>query len=256
MIRRLMGSEIEERPDATVVRTPSNPTFHWGNYLVLPAPPAAVDARRLVQLWDAEFPNASHRAIGVDGPSGNVGHPTVAAALGAVPELSPVLTATAVPEAGPVADGSGVEIRALDPGDDTGWEQLFALRADSGDLEADSEDYVRGRIAESRRAVDRGYGAWWAAFVNGRARAELGIFSDGCGIARYQHVGTHPGFRRRRLASALLAAAGGWALECLPGVTTLVIIAEPEGPAAGAYRRLGFTDQEWSAQLYRKPDPG
>jgi len=98
--------------------------------------------------------------------------------------------------------------------------------------------------------VRHGHGAWFGAFVDGVIRAELGIFTDGEGIARYQFVGTHPDFRRRGLTSALVASAGQWALASLPGVRELVIIADAGGPAARIYRRVGFRDQEWQAQLY------
>lgn len=43
MLLGLQGSVIEQRPGYQVIRTPANPTFHWGNFLLL-------DAETQVQL--------------------------------------------------------------------------------------------------------------------------------------------------------------------------------------------------------------
>src|SRR3954463_4934345 len=69
LIRRLAGSVIVDHPSHLVVRTPANPHFWWGNFvLVRPGRlPKAPD------LFAAEFPEASHLAIGVDGTEGEAG---------------------------------------------------------------------------------------------------------------------------------------------------------------------------------------
>jgi hypothetical protein len=37
-LRVLEGAEITDRGDYLVVRTPDNPTFYWGNFLLLARP--------------------------------------------------------------------------------------------------------------------------------------------------------------------------------------------------------------------------
>ncbi|MFD0539584.1 hypothetical protein ACFQY7_43375 [Actinomadura luteofluorescens] len=66
LLRRLAGSVVIDHPSHLVVRTPANPHFWWGNFVLVPphALPAAPD------LFAAEFPEASHLAIGVDGTEG------------------------------------------------------------------------------------------------------------------------------------------------------------------------------------------
>lgn len=253
MVRRLMGSEIERRDGVIVVRSPQVPDFHWGHFLLLEQPPTRTDAQLIEQRFADEFPDARHRAVGVDTVDGTIGHPAVAAALDAVAELSPVMTAEAVPPIEPRRADDEVSVRPLAVDDDREWAALVRLRqATDGDSDSETA-YYRTRVSEARAAADAGQGAWWAVFVDGVPRAELGIFSDGSGVARYQHVGTHPDFRRRRFASALVSAAGRWALADLSDVRTLVIVADAASAGAAAYRSVGFTDREWSAQLYRKP---
>ncbi|UAC01756.1 GNAT family N-acetyltransferase [Dactylosporangium vinaceum] len=81
-------------------------------------------------------------------------------------------------------------------------------------------------------------------------RAGAGIFTDGHGLARFQSVETHPGFRRRGLDSAVIRHAGERALQ-RPGMHTLVIVAEPDNDGIRLYRALGFAETERQVQVYR-----
>jgi ribosomal protein S18 acetylase RimI-like enzyme len=90
-----------------------------------------------------------------------------------------------------------------------------------------------------------------AAFVDGVARAGLGVFAAD-GLARYQSVETHPEFRRRGLASALLVEAARL-VSSQQRVDRFVIVADPSYVAIDIYRRLGFTDAEQQVQWLRPP---
>jgi ribosomal protein S18 acetylase RimI-like enzyme len=96
---------------------------------------------------------------------------------------------------------------------------------------------------------------WFGAFVDGRVRASLGLFSDGHGLARYQHVGTHPDFRRRGLARTMVATAGRYGLDKL-AVRKLVIVADLGYHAINLYRSLGFADADIRVSLLKSPQPG
>ena len=67
---QLDGSVVEDRGTHLVVRTPANPTFHWGNYLLLPRPPEPGRADHWVEAFERELPDARHRTFGVDGTDG------------------------------------------------------------------------------------------------------------------------------------------------------------------------------------------
>ena len=60
------GSTIDDRGDHLVVRTPSNPTFYWGNFLLLDHVPAADRVEEWLERFVAAFPEARHRALGFD----------------------------------------------------------------------------------------------------------------------------------------------------------------------------------------------
>ena len=62
---RLGGSEIEDRGDHLVVRSPHNPTFWWGNFLLLERAPTNADVPRWIDRFQSTFPDALHRAFGI-----------------------------------------------------------------------------------------------------------------------------------------------------------------------------------------------
>ena len=110
------------------------------------------------------------------------------------------------------------------------------------------------RLLAMRQLQARGFGAWFGAFQAGRMVSGLGVFGDGRGVVRFQTVDTHPEHRNQGLAGTLVYQAGQYARKEL-GARTLVIVAEPGGPAIRIYRSVGFDDAETQVQLQREP-PG
>ena len=91
--------EVVDRGDYTVVRTPSNPTFHWGNFLLFDRPPAAGDFERWQRLFAEEIGKPSdigHVAFGWDTVNGEKGDLQSFLDAGLRPNSSVVLTASAV----------------------------------------------------------------------------------------------------------------------------------------------------------------
>ena len=60
------GGTVEDRGTHLVVRTPSNPGYHWGNFLLLAQAPVPGGEREVVGAFHTEFPEAEHVAIGID----------------------------------------------------------------------------------------------------------------------------------------------------------------------------------------------
>lgn len=251
MLRRMAGSTIDDHAAHLVVRTPTNPGFWWGNFILLDAAPKPDDLPRWLAVFAEEFPGAEHVALGVDGTGGDTGDSAALTDLGLTAEVNTALTAQRLlpASAGPAA---GTGIRPLVSDDD--WAQATDLRLvcyyDAPT--ADERRFTELQVADERRLCDTGHGTWFGAFVEGRMRAGAGMFTDGTGPARFQSVETHPGFRRRGLASAVIRHAGQWALR-QPGASTLVIVADPDDHAIQLYRTLGFAGTEHQVQLYRAP---
>jgi len=245
-LRALEGAEITDRGDYLVIRTPDNPDFWWGNFLLLDRVPGPGQGREWLARFAAEFPAARHVALGAD-TAGDAGTPEEFTAAGLTADRATVLTAAELRP--PARLSTEAEIRPLDSDGD--WRQSVDLaircfgRSEPG-------DFLERRAAARRRLTRAGAGAWFGAFENGRLLAQLGLFDVGDGCARYQHVETHPAARRRGLAGTLVWTAGRYGREVL-GTSTFVIVADPAGAAIRVYRACGFTDRQSQLSFERPP---
>jgi GNAT superfamily N-acetyltransferase len=252
MLLGLQGSVIEQRISYLVVRTPANPTFYWGNFLLLDGPTTPGTAISWIATFAREFPGAGHVAIGVDGTEGDAGDEAELAAAGLQVEHNTVLTATATTP--PPHPNEAAEFRVLDG--DADWQAALALQeAGHADGEPEGWQGFQGRRLQAKRQMqEQGHGSWFGAFEDGRMVSGLGVFGDGSGIARFQDVDTHPDHRNKGLAGTLVYRASQYALHEM-AAETLVIVADPAGPAVGIYRSLGFGDAETQVQLRRPASP-
>ena len=249
MIRVLEGSQVEDRGNHLVIRSPRNPTYWWGNFLLVAAS-AAGQAERWVAAFAAEFPAAGHIAIGIDVTEISAVDIGGYIAQDLRLERSAVLTAQELAE--PPRPNRQAVYRELSGDDD--WRQSADLRAvvNAGEPGSDP-DFLLARVAAERALTEAGHGSWFGAFADGSLVAQLGLITDGSGVARYQNVETHPGWRRRGLAGSLVWRAGRHGLDAL-GASTLVIVADPLADAIRVYRALGFADAETQVGFERQPD--
>ncbi|WP_328993988.1 GNAT family N-acetyltransferase [Kribbella sp. NBC_01245] len=249
MLLQLGGSEVSDRGDYLVVRTPGNPTFWWGNYLLFRTSFGPGDVAARVATFKAEFPDAGHVAMGVDTTEGLIGADGEVAAAGFEVETNTVMSATSVlPPARPNSDAT---IRQLVSDDD--WDRHLALSLAVHRMDvAGYEEFAAARNATYRKLVEHGRGAWFGAFEGAELVSALGLVSDGGEVARFQHVQTHESARGRGLASTLVHHASEYGLTEL-GAKTLVMVADPEYLAIRIYRALGFSDNEKQLQLTLRP---
>ena len=248
MIRALEGSEVTDRGGYLVIRTPANPAFWWGNFLLLPAPPELGEPDGWLATFAAEFPGAAHLTLGVDTADAASVDADAFAAVGLEAELSSVLTATA-PHA-PPHPNSGATCRPLETDDDWRQAESLGIVMYAGTPGGDP-DFVRARLAAQRALTRAGHGWWFGAFTGGQLAAQLGLISDGSPIARYQNVETHPDARRQGLAGTLVWQAGQYALA--HGARTLVMAADPAEGAIRVYRSVGFAQRETQIGFFRTP---
>ena len=236
--------EVLDRGRYLVIRTPSNPAFHWGNFLLFDRPPAAGDLDRWRQLFAEEIgtpPNFTHLAFGWDSTTGETGdiQPFLDAGLRLFPSV--VLTTQAVRP--PPKYNSDSVIRPLR--EDWEWEGALASQIACRAPEYTLEDYTPYKtrvMLRYRQMAEAGLGEWFGAFSEGRVAGDLGIFVEG-GVGRFQSVGTHPDFRRRGICGTLVYEAARYAFEAL-GVKTLVMVADEEYHAAKIYESVGFVPTE------------
>ncbi|PNY80330.1 GNAT family N-acetyltransferase [Deinococcus koreensis] len=254
-LRRHEGSVITREGDLTVIRSPQNQGFWWGNFLLMPAAPQAGDLARWDALFARHHPGAKHRVFGVDTSGGEASDPAEFLAAGYQVLRDSVLTSERTWP--PRRLSRDATFRPL--ASDADWAAALTLReavnaADPGGHEPEGyRTFSLLKLASYRRAQEAGHGAMLGAFdATGAMLSGLGIFDAGEGVARYQSVETHPEARSRGLAGTLVHTAGDWAREHL-GTRTLVIVADPEYHAQRLYESVGFAKTETQVGFQKRP---
>ena len=253
-----LAAEVEPQPDCLVVRTPANPLFYWGNFLMLPQTPTDAELPHWLARFDTlvarRVPGVGHVSIGFSSPppaadalpgwraAGFERHDATVLRLDA--GRARTASAPSPGERGPV------QVRPID------WahEQAALLDLQCSDTSGHAPDGWRrfrsaqlGRYAVLQR---QGHAEWFGLWCDGVLAANCGLLMDG-NQGRFQMVLTHPQWRRRGLCRRLVHGVCHWAFA--RGLSTLWMLADPQDVAIHIYRSLGFEDQAGSWGLCRRP---
>ena len=253
---------IERRDDHFSVRSPSNPTHYWGNFLLFDDQPAAGDGLRWEKLFEIEIEGrgVGHHTFAWDDPDGVPG----AAREEFVSRgyrLEETVGLIGTPESvrpHPRANRE-VGVTALDPADGADldlWEQVLRLQVASRDphlTEASYLEFAGTRQSDLRALFAAGRGAWYVALAPGSREvvASCGVVVTQ-GRGRYQTVDTAEAHRRRGISSRLVVHAAHHAAEHFRA-ERLVIAADPDYHALGLYESLGFERAERVAGVCKPP---
>jgi len=251
-LARIFG-QVVDLPSYVAIRTPSNPDFHWGNYVIFKQAPSLDSTQAWLEVFEQEIVSQQptrHVLLAWDGITETCGDPSGLIERGLGVELSHVLT-TEMPEA-PDGFNTELEVRALVTEDD--WAQALEnqiLCRGPAFSRASWEPFKTAQMRTFREAAEAGHGAWFGAFVGSTLVGDLGIYVEGT-LGRYQNVGTHPDWRRQSVARSLVYKAGCIAKERW-GLRRLVIVVEPDSEAERVYHAAGFRMTEWMSAAYRSP---
>ena len=237
--------QVEDKGHYIAVRTPNNPTFWWGNYLIFESPPAAGDASVWLEHFRRDIgtpPETQHIAITWDSLNGEMGVVEPFIEQGLEADIMTVLaTETLIP---PPHPNSEADFRILKSDED--WQRALELQVLSRDEDFKNEAAYRAyripKMQRYRAMSEDGLGAWFGAFLDGELVADLGVYKDDT-LGRFQNVETHPNYRRRGLCGTLVYYAGKMALEKW-NLRTLVMVADPDYHAARIYESVGFVARE------------
>ncbi|NIK59449.1 GNAT family N-acetyltransferase [Kribbella shirazensis] len=248
LLLELGGSVFRDTGEYVVVRTPQNPGFWWGNFLLYRTPFAPGDTKLRMDDFRREFPDAKHVAFGIDSTDGDAGAADELTAAGLEIEPNVVMTADRVVP--PPRPNEQATYRFLTSDDD--WEQLYeqSLACSAVTVDDDYKEFTRRKLAAKRDVVDSGHGKWFGAFDGGRLQSSLGLIFDGTGLGRFQNVQTSPEDRGRGLAGTLVHHASTYGLT---KARKLVMVADPDYLAIRVYRSVGFTDSETQVGISRPP---
>jgi ribosomal protein S18 acetylase RimI-like enzyme len=246
----LGGSAFEDHGDYLVIRTPHNPTFWWGNFLLLAHAPAPSRTEQWLTTFASTFPGTKHFALGVDDASTTLEDLSAFTTRQCAVQAQTVMTATDVHA--PRSVNADAVCRALRSDED--WRQSIDLTvrcADEGQDPASYRMYATKKAETNRRNATAGHGEWFGAFVDDTLACQMGLFTAGSGLARFQSVETDPDSRRQGLAGTLVHHVSRFGFDQL-GATKLVMVADPDYFAIDLYRAVGFVPAESQLQVERR----
>jgi GNAT superfamily N-acetyltransferase len=244
---------VEDRGGYRVVRTPDNPGFYWGNFLLFAHPPTADSLPEWTRIFEREIravQPAPHLAFGWDSPTGEPGAVEPFRAAGFILGENAVLTATDLLP--PPHPHRAVRVRPL--ATDAEWAQALENQVACRAAEFSVDEYrpfKARQMARYRRMADAGLGAWFGAFAGERLVAGLGVFADGA-LARFQMVATHPEFRRQGICGTMVHESARYPRTVL-GAETLVMTADEHDHAGRIYESLGFRPTERQLGVELRP---
>lgn len=236
-----IDGHVTREKDYIVVRSPLNPGFYWGNYIILRDLPESSTAASLEALHRKHFPDLAHVAIEWLSPKQL--H---------IPGWS-VVTDGVLVKSQFSAPHPTQEIRTLDVQSD--WPAVSKLNAHCDPLENSGlahydafKERLRNRYA---RLLQANLGGWYGYFKEGSLVAQLGIFGDS-DHGRLQSVETHPDFRRQGICQSLVTfAANDIATE--KQWKSVTVVADQNSSAESIYKRCGFNSVGIQRGIFRPP---
>ncbi|WP_206956959.1 GNAT family N-acetyltransferase [Trinickia acidisoli] len=245
-----IGTVSHEAP-YIVMRTPNAPDYFSGNMLVLEGRPAQEDRRRL----ESEFarlvgapPTIAHRSFAWPEEEGASIDLDEYAAHGYDQSICSVLVAESHALRS-TAINDAVQVRLFES--DRDWDDwarlsLTEMPDPTGEVSLRCVQFQRSAY---RRLIERQWGNWWGAFVDGELVGSLGLFFFGP-IGRFQSIVTREDQRNKRICRTLLTEV----VKRTAGARDrLVIVADETYHAIRLYESLGFVRQARIGSLCRAP---
>lgn len=245
-------AEVSEKAPYYCIRTPTNPSYHYGNYLVFKQAPRAADYSHWRSYFHDElgrhYARKQHELYGWD--STEIGDTQPFIDAGFQLDHSSVMTLQTLTHTWVIP--AGITLRPLaSPAD---FEQAIALQTQITQENGYSNARVfhEAKMTSYQRMIADGLGCWFGAFAGDTLAAHMGLFWQS-GIGRYQEVATHPSMRRRGIARALTHYVADYGLSRRQ-LKTLVIVADVDYHAKDLYQSIGFRHTENQFALYWHAD--
>ncbi|TCS38736.1 GNAT family N-acetyltransferase [Reinekea marinisedimentorum] len=250
-----LSCEVIEHDEFTVLRTPDNPNYYFGNMLALKVPLHSKSRSEWQQAFQqafADMPKVKHETYSWPRcEQFNANSLEDFAKDHFAYEEDHILTQPRSTFTKPLTLNTEVSLRPLTS--DTDWQQWMQLSIQEMNTEHDESSlrpYLLAKRDKYRKLEARGYGQYMGAFAGERLIGYAGLYHLHK-IARFQSVHVIPEFENRKVAKTLLTRL---IEQVNPHVETLVIVADEHYHATLLYQSLGFQVTERQCSLSWWPE--
>ena len=234
---------VEEHENYFAIRTPTNPSFWFGNFILFKRAPAAGDFDEWMEIHRDVFGDTlNHVTLAWDEPLQGFIDEFTAADFRTSNGLALSMSAYG----GGASINPNITVRPLS--ETSEWEaiikQQIVIDREDFSYPDDGGSFRRTEMKSLRAMAEEGHGNWWGAFDGNELVGGMGLYFDETRtIGRFQYVTTRASHRRQRVCTTLLDRAVRHAFETVK-VKQLVICtgAEDSNPAIPAYQQFGFRE--------------
>ncbi len=244
-------SIVEHHADAIVIKSPSNPEFFFGNYLIFNRSNTELDVHHYVERFNQAFSDA--KGINHVAFSWDIGFPIDQLSIPASYSKDLLRSLTFQGDMEPPKK-LPFFIKPIET--DSEWDQVKTSQAALmlEFAQDDVEKMLTRRISNYRRLIENGEGIWLGAFDGSTLAGNLGIFHRN-NLARFQNVSTTAQYRSRGICKTLIKTAVQLVEQKNPYIS-FVIQTEQGSIAEQIYLSLGFipTEEVVAVYQYKKSD--
>jgi predicted GNAT family acetyltransferase len=233
---------ITETPRFTVVETPTNHGYYFGNFLMLNEAPNNDQLSSLEEDFETQLGHkegVNHRTFAWS----DAAHDSLSAFTKAGYDFIALSVLIATPKTlvAPSHFNSEITVRAFET--DKDWKAWTALRIaerEPGHSEATYRAFAEKSTVNYRKMAAQNRGNFYGAFIGDKLVASAGLFFENR-TGRFQQVLTKSAFRKQGICRHMMHAL------CTVGFETLdqlVIVAEQGYHALGIYEAIGFKHEQ------------
>jgi GNAT superfamily N-acetyltransferase len=230
-----LGNERFEADGATIIRNREIPEVHDANYVAHVTASTLEATERLLERVELEFSGYRHRRFDLDFTT-----PPVLEARLAVEGYRHRNALVMLLEGDLVGEAEPQHVREVT--DDGGWQMYKALydvdwREFRERIDTPFDELVAQAMMRSRRSKAPP-ARYWLAYMEGHPRAYCASWEGAYGVGLVEDLFTHPDFRHRGLATALIYHC---VADCRArGAEAVAIVADADDSAKQMYAAMGF----------------
>ncbi len=236
-----------------LIKTPNNPNYHWGNYIVFYSAPKKGDIKKWKQLFNDNFEyykSPHHYSFTWD----NINESSLSTDDsikefvddGFEFETHSVLTTNKLKTY--KDHNTNFQFKTLNSNQD--WEMAKDLQIVCMDPKYANSNHINFKTNQMKQYQEmskEGLGHWYGLFNKEQLISNLGIYGNK-NFGRFQSISTHPNFRSQGACHDLLIhSSKHFSNKFKP--TNFVIIADKSYHALGLYKSCGFSEIETNYTL-------
>lgn len=246
MIFHSNSASITRKEFYTVIKTPGNPYYYFGNYLIFHDALDRYSLETIESIFAEEFSSDSRIGhVAFSWPYNDSDLIDQYMSSGYIYDKNLVMSLTERKDLNIPLHVSHLTIRQFEDGD---WEQWMLLELEEIDdcSKSQHELFLRGLQRDYQHLIENRLGAWYGAYIDNQLVASAGIFYES-NIGRFQRIRTKPSYRGLGICKTLMYKI----CSDYCHLNTIVVVADTAYYAKKIYADLGFKDAGYQVSLYK-----